>query len=112
MDNNTRAEIAAIYNMTDNTFKPFHITEHPFCSAQTLLPNGQGVIVGGMSPTASSPAAYVTSRLRMSHQYHDRVTKLSCIHVNKVRTLWMTVLACVAVPKISQALPQNLHLQT
>lgn len=33
--------------MTDNTFKPFHITENPFCSAQTLLPNGQGIIVGG-----------------------------------------------------------------
>ncbi|DBA68157.1 TPA: hypothetical protein ACH3X2_013911 [Trebouxia sp. C0005] len=47
VDNNTQSEIAAIYNMTDNTFRPFHITEHPFCSAQTLLPNGQGIIVGG-----------------------------------------------------------------
>ena len=45
--NNTQTEMAAIYNMTSNTFTPFHITEHPFCSAQTLLPDGQGIIVGG-----------------------------------------------------------------
>ena len=43
--NNT--EMAAIYNMTDNTFVPFHIKEHPFCSGQALLPDGQGIVVGG-----------------------------------------------------------------
>ena len=41
--------MAAIYNMTDNTFKPYHITEHPFCSAHTLLPDGNAIIVGGAS---------------------------------------------------------------
>lgn len=47
VDNGTETEMGAIYNMTDNTFRPFHIREHPFCSGQALLPNGQGVVVGG-----------------------------------------------------------------
>ena len=47
--NGTQTEMAAIYNMTDNTFKPYHITEHPFCSAHTLLPDGNAIIVGGAS---------------------------------------------------------------
>ena len=47
VDNGTQTEIAAIYNMTDNTFEPYHIKENPFCGGQTLLANGQGVLVGG-----------------------------------------------------------------
>lgn len=47
VENDIQAEIAAIYNSTSNTFRPFHMKEHPFCSGQTLLPNGQGIIVGG-----------------------------------------------------------------
>lgn len=45
--NGTQTEIAALYNMTSNTFVPFHITEHPFCGAHTLLPDGRAIIVGG-----------------------------------------------------------------
>jgi len=56
VDNKTETEMAAIYNMTDNTFKPFHIKEHPFCSGQTLLPSGQGIIVGGES---GKPTTYI-----------------------------------------------------
>lgn len=45
--NGTQQEVAAFYNLTSNTFQPFHITEHPFCSGETLLPDGQALIVGG-----------------------------------------------------------------
>ena len=45
--NGSHTEIAALYNMTSNTFVPYHITEHPFCGAHTLLPDGRAIIVGG-----------------------------------------------------------------
>ena len=45
--NPNHTETAALYNMTDNTFKPYHIKESAFCSGQTLHPNGEGLIVGG-----------------------------------------------------------------
>ena len=45
--NGTWTEIAAIYNTVSNTFEPFHIPEAPFCGAQTILPDGRGIIVGG-----------------------------------------------------------------
>ncbi|KAA6418816.1 MAG: hypothetical protein FRX49_11173, partial [Trebouxia sp. A1-2] len=44
--NGTWTEIAAIYNTVSNTFEPFHIPEAPFCGAQTILPDGRGIIVG------------------------------------------------------------------
>ena len=47
VDNGTQTEVAALYNMTDNTFVPFHIPESPFCSGHTLLPDGQGLVIGG-----------------------------------------------------------------
>ena len=54
VENGTQTEIAAIYNMTDNTFKPYHIREHPFCGAHTLLPDGNAIIVGGVSHSSAS----------------------------------------------------------
>ena len=53
VENGTQTEIAAIYNMTDNTFKPYHIREHPFCGAHTLLPDGNAIIVGGVSHSSA-----------------------------------------------------------
>ena len=47
VQNGTQTEIAALYNMTDNTFKAYHIKEHPFCGAHTLLPDGNAILVGG-----------------------------------------------------------------
>lgn len=47
VDGGTQTEIAALYNMTDDTFVPFHIPESPFCSGHTLLPDGRGLVVGG-----------------------------------------------------------------
>lgn len=47
VDNGTQTEVAALYNMTDNTFVPFHIPESPFCSGHTLLPDGRGLVIGG-----------------------------------------------------------------
>ena len=38
-----------MYNTSTNTFVPLHIAENPFCGAQALLPDGQGVVVGGMN---------------------------------------------------------------
>ena len=46
VDDGTQTEITALYDMTTNTFVPYHITEHPFCSGHTLLPDGRGIIVG------------------------------------------------------------------
>ena len=48
--NGTQTEIAAFYNMSSNTFTPFHIAEHPFCSGHALLPNGEGIVIGGKAP--------------------------------------------------------------
>lgn len=38
--NINQTESAAIYNMTDNTYKPYHTKESAFCSGQTLDPSG------------------------------------------------------------------------
>lgn len=46
--NTTQPESGALYNTATNTFTPLHIAENPFCGAQTLLPDGQGVVVGGL----------------------------------------------------------------
>ena len=42
-----KVESAALYNLTDNTYERFHITESPLCSSHVLLPNGEAAIVGG-----------------------------------------------------------------
>ena len=47
MDNGTQSETAPIYNLTSNTFKPFHITEEAEASGTVLLPDGRGLLVGG-----------------------------------------------------------------
>ncbi|KAK9866371.1 hypothetical protein WJX84_008187 [Apatococcus fuscideae] len=47
VDNGQWTEIASIYNTITNTYQPFHITESPFCGAQTLLPDGRAILVGG-----------------------------------------------------------------
>ena len=36
-----QTEIAALYDTSTNTFEPYHITEHPFCSGHTILPDGE-----------------------------------------------------------------------
>ena len=61
VDNGNNTEVAAMYNMTSNTFKPYHIAEHPFCSGHTLLPNGSAIIVGGRPALYLSPALCSTS---------------------------------------------------
>ena len=53
MDNGTRVESAAFYNLTDNTFRPFHIAESPLCSGHALLPDGSALIGGGKAPVTS-----------------------------------------------------------
>ena len=47
VDNGTRVETAALYNLTDNTYVPFHITESPLCSGHVLLQDGTAFVVGG-----------------------------------------------------------------
>ena len=47
VDNGTRVETAALYNLTDNTYQPFHITESPLCSGHVLLQDGSAYVVGG-----------------------------------------------------------------
>lgn len=47
VDNGTQSETASLYNLTDNTFKPFHMTELAEAGGHVLLPDGRGLIVGG-----------------------------------------------------------------
>nr|QOL01228.1 putative extracellular protein TR9_036 [Trebouxia lynnae] len=47
VDNGTQSETAALYNMSSNTFTPFHITEEAEAAGHILLPDGRGLIVGG-----------------------------------------------------------------
>ena len=61
VNNGTQSETAAIYNLTSNTYQPFHITEEAEAGGHVLLPDGRGIIVGGLhSPLPcyipSSPA--------------------------------------------------------
>ncbi|KAL0036357.1 hypothetical protein WJX77_003871 [Trebouxia sp. C0004] len=55
VDNGTRVESAAFYNLTDNTFKPFHIAEGALCSGHALLPDGSALIGGGMMVGMDAP---------------------------------------------------------
>ena len=36
-----------MYNLTSNTFVPYHVAELPICGGHTLLPDGRALIVGG-----------------------------------------------------------------
>ncbi len=54
VDDGTQTEIAAVYNMTSNTFVPFHIPESPFCAGHTLLPDGRGLVLGGKPPALNT----------------------------------------------------------
>ena len=47
VDNGTTSECAAMYNLTSNTFVPYHVAELPICGGHTLLPDGRALIVGG-----------------------------------------------------------------
>ena len=53
MDNGTQSETAALYNLSSNTYTPFHITEEAEAGGHILLPDGRGLIVGGV-PTYST----------------------------------------------------------
>ena len=48
VENGTQSEVAALYNMTSNTYTPFHITELPEAAGHLLLPDGRGLIIGGL----------------------------------------------------------------
>ena len=47
VDNGETSECAAMYNLTANTFVPYHVAELPICAGHTLLPDGRAFIVGG-----------------------------------------------------------------
>lgn len=47
VDNGTTSECAALYNLENNTFVPYHVAELPICGGHTLLPDGRALIVGG-----------------------------------------------------------------
>lgn len=47
VDNGETSECAAMYNLTSNTFVPYHVAELPICGGHTLLPDGRAFIVGG-----------------------------------------------------------------
>ena len=47
IDNGTTSECAAMYNLTSNTFVPYHVAELPICGGHILLPDGRAFIVGG-----------------------------------------------------------------
>lgn len=48
VDNGTQSETASIYNLTSNTYQPFHITEEAEAGGHVLLPDGRGIIIGGL----------------------------------------------------------------
>ena len=48
VDNGTQSETAALYNLTSNTYTPFHLPELAEAGGHVLLPDGRGLIVGGM----------------------------------------------------------------
>ena len=48
VDNGTQSETAALYNLSSNTYTPFHITEEAEAAGHILLPDGRGLIVGGL----------------------------------------------------------------
>ena len=51
LQNGITYDYNTIYNMTDNTYEPFYITELAFCGGNTLLPDGRAFIVGGKPPS-------------------------------------------------------------
>ena len=47
VDNGTQSEVAAIYNLTSNTYTPYHVPQLAEASGHVLLPDGRGLIIGG-----------------------------------------------------------------
>ena len=50
VDGGTQSEVAAIYNLTSNTFTPYHVPQLAEASGHILLPDGRGLIIGGVLP--------------------------------------------------------------
>ena len=61
VNDGTWTEIASIYDTVTNTYEPFHIPEAPFCGAQTILPDGRAILVGGMQLRLSSASSAICS---------------------------------------------------
>ena len=48
MDGGTQSEVAAIYNTSSNTFTPYHVPQLAEAAGHVLLPDGRGLIIGGV----------------------------------------------------------------
>lgn len=48
VDGGTQSEVAAIYNTSSNTFTPYHVPHLAEAAGHILLPDGRGLIVGGV----------------------------------------------------------------
>ncbi len=48
MDGGTQSEVAAIYNTSSNTFTPYHVPQLAEAAGHILLPDGRGLIIGGV----------------------------------------------------------------
>lgn len=48
VDNGTQSEVAAIYNLTSNTYTPYHVPQLAEAGGHVLLPDGRGLIIGGV----------------------------------------------------------------
>ena len=77
VDNGTQTEVAALYNMSDNTFVPFHIPESPFCSGHTLLPDGRGLVIGG---EVSSKTLYTSDHYIFICPVSGGVVRRACVN--------------------------------
>ncbi len=64
VDGGNTSECAAMYNLVNNTFVPYHVAELPICGGHTLLPDGRVLIVGGkLFSTSSDTHRSASSRL-------------------------------------------------
>ncbi|KAK9863598.1 hypothetical protein WJX84_001727 [Apatococcus fuscideae] len=68
-------EIAAIYDLKTNTYVPFHIQEHPFCSGHVVLPDGNPLIVGG--DNIDLDGDFLTNGLKAVREYNYSTTSIS-----------------------------------
>ncbi len=48
VDGGTQSEVAAIYNTSSNTFTPYHVPQLAEAAGHVLLPDGRGLIIGGV----------------------------------------------------------------
>lgn len=104
MDNGTQTEVAALYNMTDNTFVPFHIPESPFCSGHTLLPDGRGLVIGG---EVSSKILHTSDRYIFICLVSGCVVRRACVNtpnrnnIDVATTMFMLPLKALALGSYS-----------